>query len=63
MEAGIKIYNLAKQLWGVNRSITGEGVRQTLDVISEHIPKLMKQVASHLNDISITEEHFNIIIT
>ena len=40
MDTGIKIYNLAKQLWGVNRSITGEGVRQTLDIISEHIPKL-----------------------
>ena len=40
MEKGIEIHNLAKQLWGINRSITGEGVRQTLDVIAQHIPKL-----------------------
>ena len=40
METGIKIHNLAKQLWEINRSITGEGVRQTLNVISKIIPKL-----------------------
>jgi aminopeptidase-like protein len=40
MEIGIEIHNLAKQLWPINRSITGEGVRQTLEVIAEHIPKL-----------------------
>ena len=40
MDIGIKIHNLAKQLWGINRSITGEGVRQTLAAISEHIPNL-----------------------
>ena len=40
MDIGINIHNLAKQLWGINRSITGEGVRQTLTAISEHIPNL-----------------------
>lgn len=40
MKIGIEIHNLAKQLWNINRSITGEGVRQTLEVIAEHIPKI-----------------------
>lgn len=40
MKTGLKIYNLAKELWGMNRSITGEGVRQTLDVISQYLPNL-----------------------
>lgn len=37
---GTKIHNLAKKLWPLNRSITGEGVRQTLKVIQEIIPSL-----------------------
>ena len=40
MKIGIEIHNLAKQLWNINRSITGEGVRQTFEVIAEHIPKI-----------------------
>jgi len=40
MDIGIRIHNLAKQLWGMNRSITGKGVRETLAVISTHIPDL-----------------------
>jgi aminopeptidase-like protein len=40
MNEGNDIYKLAKELWGINRSITGEGVRQTLAIISEHIPNL-----------------------
>ena len=40
MGIGIEIHNLAKQLWGINRSITGEGVRRTLDIIAKHIPSL-----------------------
>ena len=37
---GTKIHNLAKKLWPLNRSITGDGVRQTLKVIQEIIPPL-----------------------
>ena len=37
---GKKIHNFAQTLWGFNRSITGEGVRQTLKVIKELIPEL-----------------------
>jgi len=43
MDIGVEIHNLAKKLWGMNRSITGEGVRQTLSAISEHIPDLKIQ--------------------
>ncbi|MCZ4692650.1 DUF4910 domain-containing protein [Legionella pneumophila] len=45
---GTKIHNLAKRLWGINRSITGEGVRETLSIIkNEHLPNLsIKEVPS-----------------
>jgi len=35
-----EIYNLAKKLWPINRSITGDGVRETLSIIKKEIPKL-----------------------
>ena len=37
---GSKIYKLAKELWSFNRSITGEGVRKTLQVIKKYLPNL-----------------------
>ena len=37
---GNDIHNFAKQLWPHNRSITGEGVRTTLDQIKQHLPDL-----------------------
>ena len=37
---GSDIHLFAKELWPINRSITGEGVRQTLDLIQKHIPNL-----------------------
>ena len=37
---GEQIHNFAKELWPINRSITGEGVRETLRMISIHLPKL-----------------------
>ena len=37
---GYDIHRLAKKLWPLNRSITGEGVRKTLSIISKEIPKL-----------------------
>ena len=37
---GNKIYNLCKQLWPITRSITGNGVRETLNIIKQHIPDL-----------------------
>jgi aminopeptidase-like protein len=44
---GDEIYKFAKELWPINRSITGEGVRETLRIISGHLPKLkIKSVLS-----------------
>jgi aminopeptidase-like protein len=37
---GKDIYELAKQLWPLNRSLTGEGIRETLHQISKHLPEL-----------------------
>ena len=37
---GNKIHQFAKELWPINRSITGEGVRKTLEKIKEHLPRL-----------------------
>jgi len=44
---GKEIYSLAKKLFPINRSITGEGVRETLKIISKIIPSIrIKKVAS-----------------
>ena len=44
---GKSIHNFAKQLWPINRSITGEGVRASLNLIKEHLPDLgIKSVPS-----------------
>ena len=44
---GNDIHNFASKLWGINRSLTGEGVRQTLTLIKEHLPNLtVKSVPS-----------------
>ena len=37
---GIQIHELARRLWPINRSITGDGVRETLSILKELIPKL-----------------------
>ena len=37
---GQEIHNFAKELWPLNRSITGPGLRQTLQEIKKHIPSL-----------------------
>jgi len=38
--AGVQMYNLAKDLFPICRSITGNGVRQTLKTINQHLPAL-----------------------
>jgi len=44
---GADIHAFAKQLWHINRSITGEGVRATLNQIMRHLPDLeIKSVSS-----------------
>ena len=37
---GKQIHQLATELWPINRSVTGEGVRQTLAIIKKQIPEL-----------------------
>ena len=37
---GLEMHNLAKELWPLNRSITGKGLRETLSVIRKHIPNI-----------------------
>jgi len=44
---GSEIYKFAKDLWPINRSITGKGVRETLQKVSKHLSKLeIKSVPS-----------------
>jgi len=44
---GDEIYKFAKELWPINRSITGEGLRETLKKLSTHLTKLeIKSVPS-----------------
>ena len=44
---GTEIHQLAQELFHINRSITGEGVRETLRKISKHLPKIkIKSVPS-----------------
>ncbi len=40
MTTGNEIHDFARQLWPLNRSLTGEGVRETLNLISHHLPNL-----------------------
>ena len=35
---GTKMYNLMERLFPICRSITGDGVRKTLNILSEYIP-------------------------
>lgn len=37
---GHAMHNLASRLWPLNRSLTGEGVRQTLTILQEYLPTL-----------------------
>ncbi len=40
MKIGEEIYQFAQHLWPLNRSLTGEGVRETLNQIRKHLPKM-----------------------
>lgn len=43
---GIEMYNLMKKLYPICRSITGNGVRETLNIIKEYIPIKIYEVPS-----------------
>jgi aminopeptidase-like protein len=58
---GNEIHQFAKELWPINRSITGEGVRETLRKISNHLPSLeIKSIptGTRVFDWSIPREWF-----
>lgn len=40
---GSEIYTFAQRLWPINRSLTGNGVRETLNIIKELLPTLQIQ--------------------
>lgn len=40
VEAGIQIYNLIERLFPITRSLTGKGVRDTLDILRTVIPEM-----------------------
>ena len=46
MDAGARMFQLIERLYPIYRSITGDGVRQTLAIIQELIPLQMHEVAS-----------------
>ncbi|MGY6587774.1 MAG: DUF4910 domain-containing protein [Wenzhouxiangella sp.] len=37
---GNRIYALAKRLWPINRSISGAGLRETLNILRKHLPEM-----------------------
>lgn len=47
--AGHKIYELAKVLYPICRSITGNGVRETLDIVSQIIPLKIHEIPTGTN--------------
>lgn len=47
IEIGEQMHDFARQLWGIDRSLTGEGVRETLQRIKDEVPELeIKSVPS-----------------
>src|SRR5688572_5444548 len=45
-EAGRGMYALARRLYPICRSLTGEGVRSTLAILRERVPLELREVAS-----------------
>ena len=46
---GVKMYELMTELFPICRSITGNGTRKTLKIISEYIPLMIHEVATGTN--------------
>jgi len=58
---GREIHDFACQLWPINRSITGAGVRQTLDMIKAHVPTLVTRdiaTGTQVFDWTVPQEWF-----
>jgi len=43
MKNGEEMFQLAKELWPIGRSLSGPGVRQTLDIIGRELPELTRK--------------------
>lgn len=58
LDGGNELFSLIKRLYPICRSITGDGVRETLQIIREYIPVQINEVASGTNvfDWTIPEE-------
>jgi aminopeptidase-like protein len=41
LSEGLFMHGLARELWPITRSITGDGVRETLAILGEHVPGLV----------------------
>ena len=39
-DAGHEIFSLMRELWPICRSITGDGVRRTLDILRQRLPQM-----------------------
>ena len=48
-EVGIEMHRLISQLYPICRSITGNGVRQTLNILGKHIPLSIQEVPTGTN--------------
>ncbi|MFH2033759.1 MAG: DUF4910 domain-containing protein [Candidatus Margulisiibacteriota bacterium] len=46
MNKGTEIFNLIKELQPIHRSLTGEGVRETLEVVKQHVPLELHHIPS-----------------
>ena len=58
---GREIHDFACQLWPINRSITGAGVRQTLEMIKAHVPTLVTRdiaTGTQVFDWTVPQEWF-----
>jgi len=50
MDKGLDIYNLAKKLWPLNRSISGDGLRRSLKILKKICPEIkIKEISSGEN--------------
>ena len=45
-DAGADALELVRRLFPICRSLTGDGVRETFDVLEEHIPLVRREIAS-----------------
>ena len=57
----INMIELAKRLFPINRSITGDGVRQTLSLISEYIPLQIVEIPSVWKETKNRKSNFKMI--